>query len=277
MRAVLRGVWRDRNGRLGVLLTGALLLVTVLAAVGLTPYDPLGQAAAERLQGPSGAHWFGTDQFGRDVASRTAVGIAASLRVAVVAVAVAALLGTLLGVTAGFFGGPIDAVVGRLTDVLFAFPAILLALAIVAALGHGWSNTAIAISAVYTPIFVRVTRGPTLSVREHDYVKAGRVLGFSPGRLLFRHVLPNVSAPIVVQVALALSWAILTESGLSFLGLGTQPPQPSLGLMVSEARNLVNEAWWTLAFPATVIVFAVIALNLLGDGLRSALDPREAR
>ncbi|MGH3741458.1 MAG: ABC transporter permease, partial [Micromonosporaceae bacterium] len=272
----LRRIWQDRNGKLGLLLVGALALVAVAAAVGLTPYDPLAQAPGDRLQGPSAAHWFGADQFGRDIASRSFAGIAASMRVALAAVAVAALIGSLLGIAAGFFGGIVDTVVGRLADVLFAFPAILLALAIVAALGHGWVNTAVAIAVVYTPIFVRVARGPVLSVREMDYIHAGRVLGFSSSRLLFRHVLPNVSAPIAVQVTLALSWAILTEAGLSFLGLGAQPPQPSLGLMVSESRNLITEAWWTFAFPAAVIVIAVVALNLLGDGLRSALDPREA-
>ncbi|MQA25285.1 MAG: ABC transporter permease subunit [Micromonosporaceae bacterium] len=276
LRATALRIWRDRNGKLGLVLTGALLLVAIAAALGVTPYDPLAQESAQALDGPGARHWFGTDQFGRDIASRTFAGVAASLRVAALAVAVAALIGSLLGIVAGFFGGLVDAAVGRLADVLFAFPAILLALAIVAALGHGWLNTAIAIAVVYTPIFVRVARGPVLSVREHDYVKAGRVLGFSSARLLFRHVLPNVSAPIAVQVTLALSWAILTESGLSFLGLGAQPPEPSLGLMVSDARNLAAEAWWTLAFPAAMIVVAVIALNLLGDGLRSALDPRQA-
>lgn len=276
LRATLGRIRRDRNGLVGIVLTVLLLGVAVLALAGATPYDPIAQHAADRLQPPSGRYWFGTDQFGRDIASRTFAGIAASLRVAVVSVGIAAVVGSLLGITAGFLGRAVDAVIGRLADVLFAFPAILLALAIVAALGHGWLNTSIAIAVVYTPIFVRVARGPVLSVREHDYVKAGRVLGFSSSRLLFRHVLPNVSAPIAVQVTLALSWAILTESGLSFLGLGTQPPEPSLGLMVNEARNLVTEAWWTLTFPAAVIVLAVVALNLLGDGLRSALDPREA-
>jgi peptide/nickel transport system permease protein len=270
-------VWRDRNGRLGLLLSAALTTAALLALAGLTPYDPLAQHTADRLQSPNLSYWFGTDQFGRDITSRTLAGIAASMRVALLAVAISALVGSLLGITAGFLGGVVDAVVGRLADVLFAFPATLLALAIVAALGHGWLNTAVAISVVYTPIFIRVARGPVLSVREQDYVKAGRVLGFSPARLLFRHVLPNVNAPIAVQVTLALSWAILTESGLSFLGLGTQPPQPSLGLMVSEARTLMTEAWWTLTFPAAAIVLAVVAFNLLGDGLRSALDPREAR
>jgi len=277
VRDVVRRVWRDRNGRIGLVVTGALVLVGVAAAVGLTPYDPIAQNPDDQLVGPSREHWFGTDQFGRDVASRTFAGIASSLRVAVLAVGLAAVIGTAAGVTSGYLGGFWDQVVGRLTDVLFAFPAILLALSIIAALGRGWLNTAIAIAIVYIPIFVRVARGPTLAVRELDYVAACRVLGFSGRRILARHVLPNVSAPIVVQVALALSWAILTEAGLSFLGLGTQPPASSLGLMVSEARNLVTTAWWTMAFPALAIVIAVIGLNLLGDGLRSALDPKEER
>ena len=259
---------------------GALVLLQIAAALlapWIAPDDPLAQHVIQRMKPPHPGYWLGTDQFGRDIASRTFAGIAASLRVAVVSVALAAAVGTLLGTAAGYFGRWVDAVVGRLTDVLFAFPAILLALAIVAGLGHGWFNTALAIAIVYVPIFVRVSRGPVLSVRESEYVKAGRVLGFSSSRLLFRHVLPNVSAPISVQVTLALSWAILTESGLSFLGLGTQPPDPSLGLMVSDSRNLFTDSWWTLTVPALAIVLAVIALNLLGDGLRAALDPREAR
>jgi len=277
VRDTARGVWRDRNGRLGLLVTAALAVLALLAVAGLTPYSPVAQHPADQLVGPSGSYWFGTDQFGRDIASRVFAGIASSMRVAFVAVGIAALIGSVAGVAAGYLGGFWDQLTGRLTDVLFAFPATLLALAVIAALGRGWLNTAFAIAVVYIPIFVRVARGPTLAVRELEYVAACRVLGFSGRRILFRHVLPNVSAPIVVQVALALSWAILTEAGLSFLGLGTQPPDASLGLMVSDARNLVSTAWWTMAFPATAIVVLVIALNLLGDGLRSALDPKEDR
>jgi peptide/nickel transport system permease protein len=277
LRNVLRGVVRDRNGRIGLVITGVLVVTALAATFGLTPQNPLVQHPDHLLESPSGTYWFGTDQFGRDIASRTFAGVAASLRVALLSVALAALIGTIAGVASGYLGGFWDQVVGRLTDVLFAFPAVLLALAIIAALGRGWFNTAIAIAIVYIPIFVRVSRGPTLSVRELEYVSACRVLGFSRRRILFRHVLPNVSAPVVVQVALALSWAILTEAGLSFLGLGTQPPDPSLGLMVSEARNLVTTAWWTMVFPSLAVVLAVIGLNLLGDGLRSALDPKEDR
>jgi peptide/nickel transport system permease protein len=277
LRTVLRGVLRDRNGRIGLVITGVLVVTALAATFGLTPQNPLAQHTDHLLEGPSGTYWFGTDQFGRDIASRTFTGVAASLRVALLSVALAAVVGTIAGVASGYLGGIWDQVVGRLTDVLFAFPAVLLALAIIAAIGRGWFNTAIAIAIVYIPIFVRVSRGPTLSVRELEYVAACRVLGFSGPRILFRHVLPNVSAPVVVQVALALSWAILTEAGLSFLGLGTQPPEPSLGLMVSDARNLVTTAWWTMLFPALAVVLAVIGLNLPGDGLRSALDPKEDR
>lgn len=277
-RRVRRGrwaprLWRNRNGRVGLLVVGALSLVAAVAAAGLMPYSPILPVPEDRFAPPSATYWLGTDQFGRDVASRIAAGLFASLRIAVISVAVATLVGATAGIVAGFFGGTLDRIVGRVTDVLFAFPAILLALAIVAALGRGWWNTSVAIAVVYTPIFVRVARGPVLSVRESDYIKAGRVLGFSAPRLLSRHVLPNVTAPLIVQVALALSWAILTESGLSFLGLGTQPPEPSLGLMVSEARTLFERAWWLLVFPSLAIVLAVIGLNLLGDGLRDVLDP----
>jgi peptide/nickel transport system permease protein len=269
-------IWHDRNGRIGLIVTGLLVMVAVLGALGILPHDPIAQHPVDRLQGPSGRYWFGTDQFGRDIAARVAAGMWTSLRVAVVSVAIAAVIGSTLGISGGFFRGWVDQFVGRFVDVLFAFPALLLALAVATALGSGWQNTAVAIAVVYTPIFARVSRGPTLSVGASEYINAQRVLGIPLRRILLRHVLPNVSAPIVVQVTLALSWAILTESSLSFLGLGTQPPAASLGLMVSDSRNTVSTAWWTLTFPALGIVIAVIALNLLGDGVRSALDPRRS-
>ncbi len=272
-RKRLRQLWRNANGRVGLIVVGLLTALSVLAALGVMPYSPIAQEPEARFLPPGLDHWMGTDQFGRDVTSRVMLGLFASLRVAVLAVAVAAFLGSVAGIVAGFFGGWADRLIGRFTDMLFAFPAILLALTIVAALGPGWVNTVIAIAIVYTPIFVRVARGPVLTVRESDFVKAGRVLGYRPRRLLFRHVLPNVTAPIVVQIALALSWAILTESSLSFLGLGTQPPDPSLGLMVSEARTLFARGWWLMVAPAAALVAAVIGLNLLGDGLRDVLDP----
>jgi peptide/nickel transport system permease protein len=272
-----RRLWADRNGRVGVVITAVIALGGLAGLLGLLPYDTVAQDVAVRLKPPSASHLFGTDQFGRDVFSRALSGIFASLRVAVVSVAVAAILGTVVGVVSGYAGGWADAIVGRLTDVLFAFPAILLALTVISALGRGWTNTTLAIAAVYLPIFVRTARGPTLTVRNAEYVKAGRVLGFGPFRLVGRHVLPNVAAPVLVQTTLALSWAVLTESTLSFLGLGTQPPQSSLGLMVADGRTYLTTEPWLLVAPAAVIVVLVIGLNLLGDGLRAALDPAENR
>lgn len=272
-RQPLRRLASNPNGIVGLIIVGFLVIVAALAAFGLTPFSPVAQNSAIRFSPPDATHWMGTDQFGRDVASRVMSGVFASLRVAVLAVTVSAVVGSMAGIVSGFFGGWPDRLIGRATDMVFSFPAILLALTIVAVLGRGWVNTVLAIGIVYTPIFVRVARGPVLSVRESDYVKAGRVLGFGSGRLLMRHVLPNVTAPIVIQVALALSWGILTESSLSFLGLGTQPPEPSLGLMVSDARTLFARGWWLMVAPATALVVAVIGLNLLGDGLRDILDP----
>ena len=272
----VRRLLRSPSGRVGLAITAVLALGALAAIVHLLPYDPVAQHPLDALQAPSHRYWFGTDQFGRDVFSRCVEGTKSSLRVALLAVGLAATIGTLAGIAAGFFGGWTDAVVMRLSDILFAFPAILLALAIVSALGSGWFNSAIAIAIVYVPIFARVARGPVLALQEVEFIRAGRVLGFSSPRLLFRHILPNVAAPVIVQVTLSLSWAILTESSLSFLGLGTQPPEASLGLMVSDSRALAADYWWTLAAPAAVITLAVIGLNLLGDGLRDALDPTRA-
>jgi peptide/nickel transport system permease protein len=268
---------RTPAGAAGLTIVLLLGLLSIAAAIDLLPHPPLQDHPADRLVGPSAEYWFGTDQFGRDIAARVMAGIASTLRTSIFAVGIAASLGTLAGIVAGFFGGRSDAVISRVTDVFFAFPAILLSLALVSALGPGWINTGIAIGIVYLPIFVRVARGPILALREVDFVRAGRGLGFSAARLLFRHVLPNITSALVVQIALALSWSILTEASLSFLGLGTQPPDPSLGLMVSEARALAATAWWTLAGPALAIVTAVVGFTLLGDGLRTILDPQGER
>lgn len=269
----LRRLWRTRNGRVGLIIVTLLGLTALLALLGLTPQPPRAQNPGQVFTAPSSAFLLGSDQFGRDVLSRIMQGVLASLRVSITAVAFASLIGCSLGILSGYLGGWADRVVGRLTDVLFAFPAILLALVIVAALGRGWVNTALAIGVVYTPIFVRVSRGPVLSLREMDFIRAAVVLGFSRTRIILRHVLPNVTAPIIVQMTLALSWGILTESGLSFLGLGTVPPDASLGLMISESRNVANRGWWLLAFPSATLVVSVIGLNLLGDGIRDVLDP----
>ncbi len=264
---------RSVSGNVGLILVAIMVLASLASAFGIAPHDPLYQNPIDALKGPSSTYWFGTDQFGRDIFSRCLDGMRRSMTVSITAVSIAAFVGVFLGVVGGFFGKVFDQLVVRLSDVIFAFPAILLALAIVNSLGNSWVDTSLAIAVVYTPIFIRVARGPVLTVKELDYVKAVRILGFSSPRVIFKHVLPNVLPPILIQVALSMSWAILTESGLSFLGLGTQPPDASLGLMVSEAQPLAAFAWWSLAFPSLLITIVVIGLNLVGDGLRDSLDP----
>jgi len=264
---------KSASGIVGAVLVFIMLIITMCAAVGWMPHDPLMQNPMDSLHAPSSTYWFGTDQFGRDVFSRAMDGMRRSMTVSIVAVAIASVIGVGLGVIGGYLGRWLDGFVVRLSDVIFAFPAILLALAIVNSLGNSWIDTSLAIAVVYTPIFIRVARGPVLSIKELDYVKSVRVLGFSSPRILVSHVLPNVLAPILVQVALSMSWAILTESGLSFLGLGTQPPDASLGLMVSESQPMAAFAWWTLAAPSLFITLVVVGLNLVGDGLRDSLDP----
>lgn len=264
---------RSVSGMVGLVILSLLVLGSLVALFHATPYDPLAQDRILSLKGPSAHHLFGNDQFGRDIFSRVLDGVRRSLSVSFLAVLIAATLGMALGIVSGYFGRILDTIIMRTSDIFFAFPAILLALAIVSSLGHTWMDTAIAIAIVYTPIFTRVVRGPILSLKELDYVKSARVLGFSTPRILFRHLLPNVMPIFLVQIALSLSWAILTESGLSFLGLGTQAPDASLGLMVSEAQSLAAFAWWTLAFPSIFLVLAVVSLNLVGDGLRDSLDP----
>jgi peptide/nickel transport system permease protein len=270
----MRRLLRTPAGAVGAALTLLIAFGAVCALLGLTPYDPVAQHPADRLQGPSGAYWFGTDQFGRDIFSRCLSAVANSALIAVVAVALSTVAGTIAGVCAGYFGNKVRAPVLAVSNVLFAFPPLLLALTLVTALDRSWVTVAIAIAIVYVPIFVRVARGPVLSLRETDFVQAARVLGLPQWRILSRHILPNILAIIIVQITLSLSWAVLTEASLSFLGLGNPPPAPSLGGMVFDARVLASTAWWALAAPGAVLVILVVGLNLLGDGLRDALDPR---
>jgi peptide/nickel transport system permease protein len=216
----------------------------------------------------------GTDQFGRDVFSGVLQGIGVSLEIAVLTMLIAGVIGTIGGIIAGFMGKWTSAVIMRLTDMMFAIPAVLFSLAIVTALGQGIVDSAIAIGVGWIPIYVRVVRTPVLALRESDFVRAGRVLGYSRFRLLWRHILPNVAGVIAVQTSLTLAWAILAEAGLSYLGLGPPPPILSLGDMVNNASATAGVAWWTLAGPSLAIVFAVIGFNFLGDGLRDASDPR---
>jgi peptide/nickel transport system permease protein len=273
-RSLVGSVWHSPRGRAGCVLVGLVVLGGLAAAAGVTPYNAQLQDAAAVLKPPSWAHPMGTDQFGRDLFSLVLEGIYVSLKIAVGAVAIAGVIGTVGGVVAGYLGRWPSALIMRATDMLFAIPSILLALAIVTALGPGWRNSALAIGIGYIPIFVRVVRGPVLALREAGYIRAGRVLGFSAGRLLFRHILPNVAGIVAVQTSLALAWSVLADSSLSFLGLGPPPPTASLGQMVSQSSSLAATAWWTLAAPSLAIVVAVIGFNFLGDGLRDAIDPR---
>jgi peptide/nickel transport system permease protein len=253
----------------------ALLVVAALFGRSLAPYGPNAVEVSDRLQGPSASHLFGTDELGRDVLSRVLVAARASLLVGLVSVGIALTAGVALGLVAGFYGRWVDDVVMRAMDVLFAFPAILLAIAILAVLGPGVVNVMIAIGVVYTPIFARITRASVLSVREEVYVRAARSLGVGDLRLLRLHVLPNVLAPIIVQTSLSLAFAILSEAALSFLGLGVQPPDPSWGRMLLEGRGFVEQAWWMGVFPGIAIFLTVLSFNVVGDALRDALDPRQ--
>ncbi|MBM3128770.1 MAG: ABC transporter permease [Chloroflexi bacterium] len=264
---------RYRSSQIGLALVLIYIVVALFAGV-IAPYSPIEQHPKDRLQEPNANYWLGTDEFGRDILSRLMHGATNSLRIALISVTLACLLGSTLGMTAGYIGGVFDNATMRVMDLFFAFPAILLALTIVAALGPGAINTILAISVVYTPIFARVARGPVLSLKNMEFVQAAQAIGTGHPRILLRHILPNTVAPIIVQITLALSWAMLTEAGLSFLGLGTIPPAPSWGSMLSESRKMMEIAPWMAVFPGLAIMLGVLGFNMLGDGLRDALDPR---
>ena len=262
----------------GLLLFAFLaVLVPALLAIGadfVAPYDPVGQDIIARLRGPMVTHWLGTDQLGRDVLSRILYGSRASLLVAAGSVGSALLLGGGLGLLAAYYRGWLERIVMRLMDILFAFPVMLLAIGVVAVLGPGAVTAAIAIGVVYTPIFARLLRGPALVICDADYVAGARAAGATDVRILLIHVLPNLMGVILVQTSLLLSSAILVEASLSFLGLGTQPPNPSLGLMLAEGRNVLLLSPWGALFAGVAILVLAFGLNLLGDALRDRLDPR---
>lgn len=264
---------RNRVAPIGLVIVVASVVVAMLAPV-IAPYDVRRMSPQESLVPPSARYVFGTDEFGRDVFSRVLAGARISLLVAILSVATALALGTTLGLAAGFYGGWWDSVSMRAMDIIFAFPAILLAIAIMAVLGTSLLNLVIAIGIVYTPQFARVARAAALSVRSLEFVDAARALGLGNVQIIRCHVIPNVLAPVIVQVSLSLSLAILSESALSFLGLGTQPPTPSWGNMLSEGRQFLELAPWNAVFPGLAIMLVVLGFNLLGDGLRDLLDPR---
>jgi peptide/nickel transport system permease protein len=258
--------------------SAAVLAVVVFVEVTanwLAPFGVNDVDVPNALQPPSSGHWFGTDDLGRDVFSRVLVAIGASMRVAVVSVAFAVVVGVTIGVVAGYRGGWIDTIFMRIVDVMFAFPVLLLALAVVAILGPGVTTTILAIGIVYTPIFARVARASTLSVRVEPFVQVSRAMGTGHLYILGRHIIPNIAGPLVVQTSLSLAFAILSEAALSFLGLGIQPPEPSLGRMIFDSQGFVTLAWWMAVFPGAAIFVIVLAFNLVGDGMRDVLDPKQ--
>jgi peptide/nickel transport system permease protein len=273
-RETVAVLFANRLAAAGTVILLLLVLIAVFAPF-IIPYGVNEQSIVDRLQPPSRAHWFGTDDLGRDVFSRVLAGTRVSLQVGVVSVGISLTAGTLIGLLAGYRGGWLDTVLMRTMDVLFAFPVVLLAIAIVAVLEPSLTNTMIAIGVVFTPIFARVVRGSVLSVREEVFVRAVRSLGASDWRIIGRHILPNVAAPVIVQTSLSLAFAILTEAALSFLGLGVQPPRPAWGRLLLEAQGFIQIAWWMSVFPGLAIFVTVMAFNLVGDGLRDALDPRQ--
>jgi peptide/nickel transport system permease protein len=280
-------LWLDALRRLArqplSILSSLIVLILILTAIfgaTLAPYDPNAMEMGNRFDSPSLNHPFGTDDFGRDILSRVMVGARVSLMVGIIAVTISAIIGSFFGLVAGyvsgfgFIGRVVDEVIMRAMDILFAFPAILLAIAIMAARGRGIENAMVAIGIVYIPIFARITRGSVLSVREEDFIEAARAIGSSNSRIMAKHIFPNILSPIIVEITLSLSFAILAEAALSFFGLGTQPPDPSWGRMLSEGRAYFQQSVWLAIFPGLAIMLTVLGFNLLGDGLRDALDPR---
>ena len=267
---------RNRGAVFGLGVLVAILIMTVFAPV-LSPYDPIVQGVGPANATPSWEHWAGTDSFGRDMLSRIIYGSRIALIVGVLSVLLAMVIGVVLGLIAGYYGGWLDALIMRVMDGLFAFPIIILAIAMMAVMGFGVKNVIIAVAVGFIAPFARVTRGDVLAVKQEPYIEAARLAGVSGPAIIARHVLPNVLAPIIVQAALRVSGAIITESGLSFLGLGPPPPTPVWGSMIAEGRNFIVMAPHISTFPGIALMVTIVGLNLLGDGLRDTLDPRLRR
>lgn len=270
-------IWQDlKKHRLALIGGGVLVVLIGMAALApvLAPHDPLAQDLYRRLEPPSSANMFGTDDFGRDILSRVIYGARISLRIGLISISIALSVGTMLGLIAGYKGGWSDTLIMRLMDIMLAFPSILLAIAIVAVIGPGIDNVMIAVSIVMVPQYARLVRASVLTIREMAYVEAARALGARDFRILRSSVLPNCMAPLIVQSTLSLGTAILDAAGLSFLGLGAQPPAPEWGAMLSGGRELLLKAPWVMTFPGLAIFIVVLGLNLFGDGLRDALDPK---
>ena len=253
-----------------------ILLFIVVSIVGpfLTTKDPTEVMMLNKLQPPSAEFWFGTDNFGRDIFTRIIHGMGLTLKVGFLSVAIGGSIGVVFGIVSGYYGGKIDTIIMRVMDVLLAFPGILLALAIVSVLGGSLQNVIIAVAIFSVPAFARIVRSSTLSVRQLEYIDAVRALGASDFRIIFKHILPNVVSPIIVQATLRIATAVLTASGLSFLGLGAQPPEPEWGAMLNDGRTYMKTAPHLMLFPGMMIAIVVLAFNIFGDGLRDALDPK---
>jgi peptide/nickel transport system permease protein len=272
-KRIMRQLLKNRRAVVGGIVLFVIIFLAIFAPY-VTPYDPVKQNIRNRLQGPSREHIFGTDQFGRDTYTRVVYGARLSLRVGFSSILIAIVVGCLLGLVAGFYGGLLDNIIMRFVDILMALPGFLLALAIVAALGPGLDNVIIAIGISYIPSFARLMRSSVLTIRELDYVSAAEAIGSSDARMIFRHILPNSLNPIIVMATLSLAGAILSAAGLSFLGMGAQPPTPEWGSMISAARPFIRVSHWAVTIPGLAIFTTVLCLNLVGDGLRDALDPR---
>lgn len=264
---------RNRGAVIGATVLIFLVLLALFAD-WIAPYDPLTMVPRDTQQPPSRIHLMGTDLLGRDILSRVIFGTRLSLLIGLASVCIGAVIGTIIGLGAGYYGGWLEAVTMRIMDAMLAFPGILLALSVIVGLGTGIVNVMIAVGVATIPGYARLVRGSVLSAKENVYVEAARVMGCPSTRIMFRHILPNVIAPVIVLSTLQFGVAILSAAGLSFLGLGAQPPTPEWGLMVSMGRTYLGKAWWMSTFPGLAITVAVIAINLMGDGLREALDPR---
>ncbi len=268
-----RRFWRNANARVGLIMIAFFALVAIFAT-WIAPEGPDQENLEGRLKPPSAQHLIGTDELGRDVFSRVILGARISMTVGLVAVSGALSVGALLGITAGYLGGRVESTIMRLMDVVLAFPAIILAIGMVAMRGPGLNNTILAVSVVNIPTFARVARGSTLAIKESEYVTAARALGARPWRVLLRSILPNAAAPLVVQGTLGIAGAIVEAAALGFLGLGAQPPTPEWGAMLSEAYKYLLTSFWAAAAPGAAIALVVLSFNLAGDGLHDALDPR---
>ena len=278
-RSQLSLIWhrlrRNRLAMLGLALMSTILLLAVFADV-IADYDTevIGMNMMERLQTPSAKHWFGTDGYGRDVFARIIHGSRLSLSLSILSMLIAVAIGSMIGAISGYFGDRVDDVLMRLMDMLLAIPPMLMSISIVAALGRSMANLMLALALAYMPVFARVIRSSILSVKDQEFVEAARACGTSDARIILRHIIPNAVGPIIVQATLAMGSSILTISSLSFMGMGIQPPQPEWGTMLYEGRDLIRTSPYLVIFPGAAIAVSVLSLNLLGDGLRDALDPR---